>query len=571
MRHLTLSLLEFRRRWLAMPVRMRAMATLMIAAAIVLFVLVWGQATRQPREWLLAGHLFSPRELTKIEGAFATAGLSQYEIVDRRVMIPRAQRAEYVAAVMKEQALPARLESQQRTSSEGSFLENSAQRAIRQRQELEEKLASSVRCMQGIEDARVHIDEATLGRGFHRENRVTAMVVVQPSTSSGISPRLVRSIRELVAGAKVEMKPSGVTVTDLSRGMSYSGTVEQDALLVQMDEYALRKRQYEQEWNEKLHNLLQFIPGVQITTNIELSRAAPEPDPQVVKQYVWPRSLYASFIAVSVNIPEDYCRFVAKQRKLAGQQVESLVDIETETREIVHSLITQLLPETMPGAPASRITVMMLPGLRMNAEPNASLIATTGGGIARKLARGGADLASRQLRQSVSGLSFNNSSRFLVLTLAATGFGLLALFGFGKDLRQLRFDSKALFGNQPFQRMFQRLPFTMRSNSHEPVVHQPPANHSRQDMAGQQSPSTLHVPSERRNDGPPSHRRRQLHESLPAEGVLPQTESAARPEMQAKQQERTQQPVIDDEMSHVVKENPEATAKLLQEWLEKAA
>jgi flagellar M-ring protein FliF len=58
-------------------------------------------------EFLLGGRPFTGSELTAIEAAFARAGLSQSVIEGNRIRIPRGQKAEYLAALADNNALPA--------------------------------------------------------------------------------------------------------------------------------------------------------------------------------------------------------------------------------------------------------------------------------------------------------------------------------------------------------------------------------------------------------------------------------------------------------------------------------
>ena len=538
MRQLTLTFLEYRRRWLAMPARMRAVATLMMAAALVLCILVWGQAARRSRESLLAGQTFSLRELAKIEGAFAGANLNQYEIVDGRVIIPRSRRSEYIAALMDGGALPDRLRSQIPSSSAGSFLENAAQRKSRQLRVLEQKLATSISCMNGVDHATVHIDEAILGKGFHREHRVTAMVVVEPTDSKGLSPKLVRSIRGLVAGAKVEMQPAGVTVTDLATGTSYSGTMEQDALWTRMDEYLRQKQHYEKEWNKSLAGLLQFIPGVQVTTNIEFQNAAPEPDPNGVNQVVWPRSSFEPIVNVLVNIPGDYYQHVLNERIGAGANASTLAEVELETHENVKRLVNNQLPQRQhsPGAPSSKVTVVTLSGLQMPSGPSKGMLASTGSGIASSVAKSGANLIGRQVKGSGAVFSFESRGRFFLLVLSAIGFGLLALFGFGSDLKQ------AFFTQQTAPSKSAKVSMSSEAGSFE------------ERNAG------VIVSSHGKWQSSPEHEGTASSEQVAGTNLRIQPAVDDNPNA-----------VLHEEITYAVRENPEAAAELLQKWLEQAA
>ncbi len=161
-----------------------------------------------------------------MQAVFAKQGLGRYELRERQVLVPRSQRNTYLAAVVKAGAAPAELNaSQQEAFGKSNPFESLQQRDARLEFALEKDLAVCIRKMAGIEDASVHIDRATVGAGLRREQRLNAIVVVQPSQP--LSLQAICGIRQLVAAAKVQLAPQDVTVTDLSTGISHEGSDQQ--------------------------------------------------------------------------------------------------------------------------------------------------------------------------------------------------------------------------------------------------------------------------------------------------------------------------------------------------------
>jgi flagellar M-ring protein FliF len=140
--------------------------------------------------------------------------------------------------------------------------------------------------MTGIEHASVQLAEYKTN-GLRPQTEVTAAVAIMPSENTELEPERVTSIRDFVAAAIPGLKATNVTVMDMNAGYSYPGGGD-DARVGARSDYASQKRSYEQEWRRKITELLGYIPGVKVVTNvildrqIELERSSVKFDPQVV-------------------------------------------------------------------------------------------------------------------------------------------------------------------------------------------------------------------------------------------------------------------------------------------------
>jgi flagellar M-ring protein FliF len=270
----------------AMSVTARITAGLLIAVIIIGLTFLATRTTSEPEEYLLSGHPFSKDDLAKMEAAFAKANLSGYEVVGNRVLTPRGQKAAYVAALVDGDALPPNPATfmDEATSSTNPF-ESKQQREAKIKHAREKQLSLVISQMEGIGTATVTYDEQDKG-GFPRHVEKTAVAAVWSESGSGLTEKQIRSIRDYVAGSVAGLSRENVTVIDQTMSLSYSGNGEGGFFDLADDPYAARKRRYEDEWRQKILQMLAMVPGVVVAVNVELDpelihdRASVEFDPK---------------------------------------------------------------------------------------------------------------------------------------------------------------------------------------------------------------------------------------------------------------------------------------------------
>ena len=238
-----------------------------------------------PDASLLSGASVEPADQIAVLAAFASEGLDGYHFQGSQIMVPSNKRVDYIAAMVKHNALPANFhESAEKAVTNSSPFESTQHRVDRNKVARESDMAYVLRHMRGIEYATVAYDIEDKG-GFPRKKEYTASVVVKPSGSDEIDDALVKSIRNYVAHSIAGLDSKSVSVTDLNSNKTYAGS-ENSLGSVMDDPYAARKKWFEDDWEERLQNTLSYIPGVTVTANVELSTTLNE---QIQRTEIDPR------------------------------------------------------------------------------------------------------------------------------------------------------------------------------------------------------------------------------------------------------------------------------------------
>lgn len=153
---------------------------------------------------------------------------------------------------------------------------------------LEGELARTIRSLQGVSSARVHL-VLPKRQLFEDEAETPSASIVIGIAGREPSPEEVRAVRNLVAGAVPDLKPEKVTVVD-ERGKLLAGQDDAD----QADEMADNARnQTEERLRKTVKDLVEGVVGsgrarVQVSADLDLSRVTTQeekydPDGQVVR------------------------------------------------------------------------------------------------------------------------------------------------------------------------------------------------------------------------------------------------------------------------------------------------
>lgn len=181
---------------------------------------------------------------------------------------------------------------------------------------------------------------------------MTAMVVVRPHSERPLEIAMIRSIRHLVASAKVDLHPKDVTVTDLETGMSYAGDSGDPALL-RSDEFAIRKMSYQRDWQRRLERLLGHITGAQVAVNVDLqyqTRSSHDEESSV---------LVPTNVGVAIGVPNSFYDAIYRERKRDVTRVErASADATTlsQLRQQENDRICQLVKQALPAQASVTVT-----------------------------------------------------------------------------------------------------------------------------------------------------------------------------------------------------------------------
>ena len=223
-----------------------------------------------PDAFLFDGAYLPPSDADRVEAAIAQAKLNDYKRVGNRIQVPTGQKAEYLAAVADAGALPPNFHSILEDALDlGAFVDPETRRQ-RMKAAREQQLSMIIRNMHGVEQAQVIYDQRK-PRGFSRTSLVTASVSVEPTPGEPLDPRTVKMIKKAVAGAIVGLTPDKVNVANLGDGTVLGGGDGFSDLFE--DPYYQHRLAYEKYMKGSIENLLTYIPGIRVEVSAELDKA----------------------------------------------------------------------------------------------------------------------------------------------------------------------------------------------------------------------------------------------------------------------------------------------------------
>jgi flagellar biosynthesis/type III secretory pathway M-ring protein FliF/YscJ len=200
--------------------------------------------------------------------------------------------------------------------------------------------------MRGVERAAVQIDEETVDDFPRTRKSVTAAVTVHPPDGQPIDERTVHTIKQLLASSVAGLKPDAVTVVDMSTNRSYGGT-DANSPGGAGDDYADLKKRHELQWQQAIGHVLEYIPGVLVSTNVELDVDTGKDG----RQEAAPRRVSASIVVPSTHYLEVWRRENRSPEGTAREpDGEALAQIEARERQKIEQLVGNLLPGRDAGA-----------------------------------------------------------------------------------------------------------------------------------------------------------------------------------------------------------------------------
>ncbi len=220
-----------------------------------------------PDDYLFNGESLRPADADRVEAAIAQAGLNGWQRDGNRIKVPRNQMAEYLGAVADKGALPPNHDSIINEALDlGPFVDDKTRRE-RLKAAREQQLSLIIRSMDGIEEAKV-IYDVIEARGLAREGKASATVSVRPRLGEPLDPQRSKLIRKAVAGAIANLRIEDVVVINLGDGT----TIGEDISPESFDSpYFQHRVAFEREMQSKIEQLLGHIPGVEVQVTAELS------------------------------------------------------------------------------------------------------------------------------------------------------------------------------------------------------------------------------------------------------------------------------------------------------------
>ena len=269
MNQLNPSLQQLRALFVGMTPQSRVMAVLLAAGVAVSSVfLVQGFSDGNgSMTYLFDGELFSDAELVKMEIAFSNAALRKYERNGNRIRIPRSTKDAYYKAISEGKAIPEGMgKALVEAVNNGSFLEPRHTTEAKHQAGLLKDIANNIMQMEAIVvDASVNYVKER--EGFSAEAKKSASIAIKTRGGKPLTTQQKLGIITYVAHA-LGLKQSEIALLDLSD--STTMIMSNDPSSIRQAKYYEVKRQREEDLRGRAERLLMDYGNVRIDVNVDI-------------------------------------------------------------------------------------------------------------------------------------------------------------------------------------------------------------------------------------------------------------------------------------------------------------
>jgi flagellar M-ring protein FliF len=248
----------------------RITAGLLLAVIVISVAYLFNHQFSGADGYLFGGEPVTPSQLPAMEAAFGKKNLTDYELQGNRIRVPQGKQSIYMAALADAGALPHNFLDSMKTSldSGGPFIDRKKREEL-VKVALQEELSNIVSQMNGIERATV-LYNVENPQGFNSKKIITASVTVKPLGTQSLTAEQVQMIRQAV-GPAIGAPPESISVVDVN-GRAYPGGEAGDIADVSQDRYLNTKLEYELKITDRIREqLLTFVKGAVVSVNVELN------------------------------------------------------------------------------------------------------------------------------------------------------------------------------------------------------------------------------------------------------------------------------------------------------------
>lgn len=270
MNSLNLLMQQIRSLFAGMTPQSRLMAVLLTAGVVVssLF-LVQGYANGTgTMVYLFDGRSLSEADLDRIEIALSTASLRKYDRNGNRIQVPAASKDLYYKAIDEGKAIPEGMGGAiEAAINNPGFLEATKTTEAKHVAGKLKDLANNIKQISNlIYDAHVTYDEKR--EGFSSERKQTATVAIKTVGGKRLSMPQQHAIIKYVSKAFAGLKESDVALLDLTE--SQTTVISNDPNSIAQARYYQVKREREEELRVRAERLLMDYGDVRVDVNVEI-------------------------------------------------------------------------------------------------------------------------------------------------------------------------------------------------------------------------------------------------------------------------------------------------------------
>lgn len=251
----------------SMSASARIMAGLMLGVILVSLGWIFTAQSTTSSEFLFGGKDYTDAELELWEATFGEAKLRDYERIGQRIKVPAGKKDLYLKALNSANAMPMEWGSHVENAFssvspfDSTYLTDKRTEAARERD-----VAYLIQSIPGIAFAAVEYDEQRAG--FARNTVRVCSVSVRAHGNAPVPAETLKKISQKVQFTFAGLSPENIMVTDLGGLQNYHATGDPHS--VEENPYLKAQSQWEAKYSEKVSNVLSNYGMVQLAVNVEL-------------------------------------------------------------------------------------------------------------------------------------------------------------------------------------------------------------------------------------------------------------------------------------------------------------
>jgi len=247
--------------------RFRAIAI----ACLVLTVLVVLQAHNLKRHTpmceLLEQCNVSNDDLQRMQIALGQSGLSEFKVVDNRLMVPKSQHAAYLTAVAEHDAVPGEIrDNQDESPTINPFYSRTQQLAIARAQKKRE-IREMVTRLPFVEQAWFDMDKSDSRSSFQRAQQ-SAVISIRPPRKTTLTDTHVDTVKRMIGGAIAGLNLNEIVVIDLSEGFAHQDSTDPSA--TQQIRFSRIELEERRNYELRIREALKDYPGIEVTVQVDV-------------------------------------------------------------------------------------------------------------------------------------------------------------------------------------------------------------------------------------------------------------------------------------------------------------
>ena len=245
----------------------RLMAGLMVGVIVVSLGWIISTESTGNYESLLSGITLTHAELDRIEVAFGDAQLRDFHREGRQIRIPKGEKDQYLRALSDGNALPKEWGSEKdQAFADGNVFESAEKFSARMQTAEERELANTLKRMPGIEFAAVRYDEQR--KGFGRQTERVCSIQLQGPQNQPIPDTTLRIIAEHVSKHFAGLPKSNISVLDL--GTSNVFNESDDPRSASENPVLAARKQWEKYLDGKVSSVLREYGAFELLVTVDI-------------------------------------------------------------------------------------------------------------------------------------------------------------------------------------------------------------------------------------------------------------------------------------------------------------